>query len=88
MMPEIPYIFLLFQMMPSAHSNNENNDNESKIKMLKMIGLIFYHPFINPIIFIAEKTIVPGIILLFSLVYWTFGFLCYYDFITHFTYID
>ena len=37
-MPGIPNIFLLFQMMPSAHPNNEDNDNESKIKILKMIG--------------------------------------------------
>jgi len=61
------------QMISPAQSNkedkNKDNDNEIKIKILKII----------------EKKIVPGLFLLFSLVYWTFGLLCYYDFTTHFT---
>ena len=56
--------------------------------MIRMIGNMDKLSLINLIIFIAEKKIVPGIFLLFALVYWSFGFLCYFNVFTNFTEID
>ena len=38
LIPEVPYTFLIFQMIPPTQSKNEDKDNERKIKILKMIG--------------------------------------------------
>ena len=53
-----------------------------------MMGKIW--PFSNQrfLFSIAEKKIVPCLFILFAVIYWSFSFLCYYDFITHFTDID
>ena len=66
--------------------NRENT--EYKIKIIKMIGNMGKLSVIDLIIFVAEKKIVPGIFLLFALVYWSFSFLCYFNLFTHFSEID
>ena len=75
-------------MISQVQSNNEDKDNdkdkESKIKIFRIIGLNLTALTCKSNL-LAEKKIVPGLFLLFSLVYWTFGLLCYYDFTTHFT---
>ena len=83
--------------------NDDNDDNEKidnekyekekektkyKIKMIRMIGNMDKLSLIIIAIFIAEKKLVPGIFLLFALFYWSFSFLCYFNFFTHFTDID
>ena len=83
--------------------NDDNDDNEKidnekyekekektkyKIKMIRMIGNMNKPSLIDLIILIAEKKIVPGIFLLFSLFYWGFSFLCYFNLFTNFTEIE
>ena len=75
-----------FQIISSSQLDHE--DNEKKIKMIRMMGKIL--PFSNQrfLFSIAEKKIVPCLFILFAVIYWSFSFLCYYDFISHFTDID
>ena len=75
-----------FQIISSPQLDHE--DNENKIKIIRMMGKIW--PFSNQrfLFSIAEKKIVPCLFILFAVIYWSFSFLCYYDFITHFTDID
>ena len=66
----------------------EKENTEYKIKIIKMIGNMDKLSLIIIAIFIAEKKLVPGIFLLFALVYWSFSFLCYFNLFTHFSEID
>ena len=92
---------IIFQIILSTELNDDNEQKEGekerekksenteyKIKIIKMIGKMDKLSLINLILFIAEKKIVPGIFLLFSLFYWSFSFLCYFNLFTNFTEID
>ena len=79
--------WLSFQITSSLQLNNDDStdeNNEYEIKIFKIIGKTILNRNCEPISFISERRIVPGIFLLFSLVYWSFSLLCYYDFIQHF----
>ena len=92
---------IIFQIILSTELNDDNEQKEGekerekksenteyKIKIIKMIGKMDKLSLINLILFIAEKKIVPGIFLLFSLFYWSFSFLCYFNLFTNFTEIE
>ena len=72
-----------------GRTEKEKENIEYKIKIIKMIGKMGKLSLINLILFIiAEKKLVPGIFLLFSLFYWSFSFLCYFNLFTNFTEIE